>query len=134
MNSPARKITAVTGPAAPVAQQLLQMGLEGADQEEVLGGYCRALVDLGVPLMRLHVAQSAFHPRYGGVGFDWTRTSGITYEQYEFTDTPREVWLQSPLYYLLETSEMELRVRLKDANEPSRFPLLNELRETGHTD
>ena len=54
----------------PLACWLLQQGLEGATQEELLQGYCQKLVELGIPLCRLHMAQSAFHPQFGGCGFD----------------------------------------------------------------
>lgn len=124
----------LSGAAAPVAAKLLAMGLEGANQEAVLEGYCQALVEAGVPLMRLHVAQSAFHPRYGGVGFDWTRADGLSTEQYEYTEAPRDVWLQSPLFHLLQSDEMELRVRLDQGNEAGRFPLFLDLRAKGATD
>lgn len=126
--------TLLSGAAAPVAAKLLAMGLEGAEQEAVLEGYCQALVDAGVPLMRLHVAQSAFHPRYGGVGFDWTRTDGLSTEKYEYTETPHDVWLQSPLFHLLKSEEMEMRVRLDQGNEAGRFPLFLDLRARGATD
>lgn len=68
---------------------LLQRGLEGATQEEVLHGYCSQLVSLGIPLYRLHVAQSAFHPQYGGIGFDWLREEGMSSEEYTYSETPR---------------------------------------------
>ncbi|MEX0285802.1 MAG: adenylate/guanylate cyclase domain-containing protein [Paracoccaceae bacterium] len=126
--------TLPSGPASAIAQTMLKLGLEGAEQEEVLEQYCHALIDIGVPLMRLHVAQSAFHPRYGGVGFDWTRSDGLKSEQYEYTETPRERWQASPLYHLLQTQELEMRIVLKDSNQPSTYPLLNDLRQLGATD
>lgn len=113
---------------------LLNCGLEGTEQEVLLHGFCRKLVDLAVPLYRLHVAQSAFHPEFGGIGFDWLRDAGMSTESYTRTDTPRQAWLNSPLYYLLETGAYKYRERLLDSNEPSRFPILNELREGGCTD
>lgn len=113
---------------------LLQRGLEGATQEEVLHGYCSQLVDLGIPLYRLHVAQSAFHPQYGGIGFDWLREEGMSSEEYSYSETPRAEWLRSPLYHLLKNDLSEYRERLVDSNEPSQFPILNELRERGATD
>lgn len=117
----------------PLIRWLVQQGLEGADQETVLAGYCDRLVEMGVPLLRLHVAQSAFHPRYGGVGFDWMRGTGVTNELYEKTETPSEKWRQSPMYYLLEQELEELRVPLHAGME-SRFPLLDDLREMGATE
>lgn len=134
MNQPAFDTSLLSPAAAPIAAKLLAMGLEGAEQEAVLEGYCHALVEAGVPLMRLHVAQSAFHPRYGGVGFDWTRAAGISKEEYEYTDNPRDVWLQSPLFHLVQSDKMEMRERLTNSNQAGRFPLFADLRDMGATD
>jgi adenylate cyclase len=113
---------------------LVQQGLEGAPQEELLEGYCQRLVGLDLPLMRLHVSQSAFHPKYGGLGFEWQRDAGITREHYEFTETPLVDWVQSPFYHMLRTGQMVYRERLGDDPGPSRFPLLDSLRTAGATD
>ncbi len=113
---------------------LVTKGLEGAGQEELLEGFCNGLVDQGLPLMRFHAAQSTLHPVYGGMGYNWYRAKGGTSEKFENSDTPSEEWLRSPLYALLEEDIEDIRVRLVDQNEPSRFPLLNDLREEGATD
>lgn len=113
---------------------LVDKGLEGAGQEELLEGFCTSLVDMGIPLMRFHAAQSALHPVYGGTGYSWYNGSGGESERFENTDTPSEVWQQSPLYALLHEDLDEIRVKLVEQNEPSRFPLLNDLREIGATD
>lgn len=113
---------------------LVNKGLEGAGQEELLEGFCTSLVDMGIPLMRFHAAQSTLHPVYGGTGYSWFNGSGGESEKFENTDTPSEVWQQSPLYALLHENLDEIRVKLVDQNEPSRFPLLNDLREIGATD
>ncbi|SLN21276.1 Adenylate cyclase 1 [Falsiruegeria litorea R37] len=126
---------APVGASAEVLKSwLLQRGLEGATQEDVLHGYCSQLVDLGIPLYRLHVAQSAFHPQYGGIGFDWLREEGMSSEEYSYSETPRAEWLRSPLYHLLKNDLSEFRERLVDSNEASQFPILNDLREQGATD
>ncbi|WP_425046678.1 adenylate/guanylate cyclase domain-containing protein [Primorskyibacter sp. S87] len=117
-----------------LASWLMARGLEGASQKEVLDGYCSHLVDMGVPLMRLHAAQSAFHPNYGGTGYSWSSDQGISLENYVHTDSPQERWLASPLYVILTSESDELRERLVDSNTPSRFPFLNELRDRGATD
>ncbi|KUJ85320.1 guanylate cyclase [Ruegeria marisrubri] len=113
---------------------LLERGLEGAEQPEILEGYCVRLVEAGVPLMRFHAAQSAYHPTYGGTGFNWYRDEGGSVENYEHREEPPEQWVSSPLYEMLRTGAMELRERLRDQNEPSRFPFLNELHQKGATD
>ncbi len=113
---------------------LVNKGLEGAGQEELLEGFCARLVGMGVPLMRFHAAQSTLHPVYGGTGYSWYNGAGGESETFEYTDTPSEVWQQSPLYALLNEDLDEIRVKLVEHNEPSRFPLLNDLREVGATD
>ena len=113
---------------------LVARGLEGADKQELLDGYCTRLVDLGVPLMRFHAAQSALHPIYGGTGYSWYQGQGGTYQTFEYSDTPNEAWQQSPLFTLLNEDVDVIRERLVDGNEASRYPLLNELRESGATD
>ncbi|WP_298849449.1 adenylate/guanylate cyclase domain-containing protein [uncultured Ruegeria sp.] len=113
---------------------LVTKGLEGAGQEELLEGFCTRLVALGVPLMRFHAAQSTLHPVYGGTGYSWYNGAGGESEKFENTDAPSEIWQQSPLYALLHEDLDEIRVKLVEQNEPSRFPLLNDLRENGATD
>ncbi|NOD65369.1 adenylate/guanylate cyclase domain-containing protein [Ruegeria sp. HKCCD6109] len=113
---------------------LVNKGLEGAGQEELLEGFCTRLVDMGIPLMRFHAAQSTLHPVYGGMGYSWYNGTGGEFERFENTDEPSEVWQQSPLYALLHEDLDEIRVKLVEHNEPCRFPLLNDLREIGATD
>ncbi|MEM6659262.1 MAG: adenylate/guanylate cyclase domain-containing protein [Pseudomonadota bacterium] len=113
---------------------LVTKGLEGAGQEELMEGFCARLIDMDIPLMRFHAAQSTLHPVYGGMGYSWYRSGGGNFERFENTDSPTEQWQQSPLYALLHEDADDMRVRLVDQNEPSRFPLLNELREIGATD
>ena len=113
---------------------LVARGLEGADKEELLEGYCGQLIQLGVPLMRFHAAQPALHPVYGGTGYSWYQGRGGDFETFEYSEEPSEVWKASPLFVILNEEVDAIRERLADQNEPSRFPLLNDLREHGATD
>jgi len=106
-----------------IADWLLRKGLESVSQYELLHGYCQKLVELGIPLMRLHVAERAFHPLYGGVGFDWLRETGLSHQHYEHATSPLERWIQSPLYYMLDTSTYEFRQKLTDLQESNPYPL-----------
>ncbi|MFT4960763.1 MAG: adenylate cyclase [Paracoccaceae bacterium] len=117
-----------------VADWLLQQGLAGLSEQELLKGYCQKLLDCGIPLMRLHVAERAFHPLYGGVGFDWLRDSGVSQEHYERTTLPAERWTKSPLYFMLETSKFEFRQKLADLDSDTPFPIFTELKQAGGTD
>ena len=127
-------IETVASDSKTLIDWLTQRGLEGAGKEELLDGYCDRLVELGVPLMRFHTAQSALHPVYGGTGYSWHKGQGSEYERFEYTDTPSEQWQQSPLYAILYDDVEFIREKLVSQNEPSRFPLLNDLRENGATD
>lgn len=113
---------------------LVTKGLDGANKEELLDGYCNRLVDLGVPLMRFHAAQSALHPVYGGTGYSWYHGQGGEIEKFEYSDEPSEMWTQSPLYAILNDDIDYIHERLVDQNEASKYPLLNDLRQHGATD
>ncbi len=114
---------------------ITSVSLPGCPQTELLQGYCEKLLELGVPILRVHVTQSAHHPVYGGMGFEWEMGKGSERQEYAHNDgNAPETWLQSPFFHLLSTQLDDYRERIIDSNEPSRFPLLNEMREKGATD
>ena len=124
-----------TGDAANISAWLVKDGLRGATQTALLEGFCERLVAAGIPLQRAHAGQRALHPVFGAVGFDWHRDGGrATRENFARVSEPRERWLKSPFYYLLQNGMSQLRERLLDGNEPSRFPVLEEIRAQGATD
>ncbi|WP_170754974.1 adenylate/guanylate cyclase domain-containing protein [Ruegeria lacuscaerulensis] len=113
---------------------IVTRGLEGADKEELLDGYCTRLVELGVPLMRFHAAQSALHPVYGGTGYSWYQGRGGDYQKFKYSEDVSEDWQNSPLFAILNDDIDYVHERIVDQNEPSKYPLINELREVGATD
>lgn len=117
-----------------ISDWLLRMGLEGTPQDQILEGYCNRLVLAGIPVQRVHVAQRAYHPQFGGIGFDWVRDREVIREAYARGQTPLARWLQSPLYHLMSQDRVDMRERLADAPRPHRFPFLDELRDRGATD
>ncbi len=124
-----------TGDTANISAWLVKEGLRGATQTALLQGFCERLVAAGIPLQRAHAAQRALHPVFGSVGFDWHRDGGrATREDFARVSEPHERWLKSPFYYMLQKGMSELRERLLDGNEPSRFPVLEEFRAQGATD
>ncbi|MGV6849725.1 MAG: adenylate/guanylate cyclase domain-containing protein [Marinibacterium sp.] len=113
---------------------LVAQGLRGTRREQILDGYCDRLLAAGLTLMRVHVAQSAFHPKYGGIGFDWHRENGLKSENYDYTSEPPQRWLDSPFHYLLTNGQGEMRVRLAEGDAPLWFPILDDLKAQGGTD
>lgn len=113
---------------------VLEQGMGGASQMALLQGYCEGLVRVGLPLARVQMTQSAYHPKFGAIGCRWMRDEGVIEEEYEIQASAGENWRRSPLYHLLSNDLPELREHLVRSNEPSKFPLLNELKEAGATD
>ena len=120
--------------ARELARWLVQMGLEGAGQAELLEGYCAKVVALGVPIMRVQVAHRSFHPKFGGIGFTWRPEGGVTDEQYPYMETPPPEWHESPFYEVLISGAGELRERLTEPGFVSRFPVVRGLQQEGATD
>ncbi|MCP9482924.1 adenylate/guanylate cyclase domain-containing protein [Shimia sp. CNT1-13L.2] len=120
--------------ARELARWLVQMGLEGAGQAELLEGYCAKVVALGVPIMRVQVAHRSFHPKFGGIGFTWRPEGGVTDEQYPYMETPPPEWHESPFYEVLTSGAGELRERLTEPGCVSRFPVVRGLQQEGATD
>ncbi len=120
--------------AQPLISWLVQQGLEGASQEDLLQGYCDQMVALGVPLWRFFLGQRAFHPRFGGIGFHWTATEGISSQAFEYQETPRDDWLRSPLYHFVKNGMEEQRFDLQNGERYQAYPLLVRLHAEGATE
>lgn len=124
-----------TGDTANISSWLVKEGLKGAGPTTLLQGFCERLVAAGIPLQRAHAAQRALHPVFGAVSFDWRRDGGRAIrEDIIRVSEPLERWLKSPFYYMLQNGVSELRTRLSDKNETSRFPVLEEFHAQGATD
>jgi adenylate cyclase len=119
--------------AAAVIPWLIGKGLRYNSRQDLLNSFCEKLVELGVPLWRFHLAQRAYHPKFGGIGYNWTRMDGISHEHYERRETPLEAWLQSPFYVLLEQN-MEVFQSDLTGDDLTRFPLLRDLKDQGGTE
>ena len=119
--------------AETLVPMLIEKGLRSSGRQDLLNTFCEKLVEMGVPLWRFHLAQRAFHPKFGGIGYNWTRSDGISHEHYERRETPREAWLRSPFYQMLDQGLESLQVDLT-ANVPLEFPLLEELKGRGATE
>ena len=119
--------------AAPLIAWITEQGLQGLSREDILRGYCERLVQAGVPLLRFHLAQRAYHPKFGGIGFSWTSAEGLTHQHFQRQETPIEAWLRSPFYRMLEMDNEEFRSSF-GTDDVTDFPVLKDLSETGATD
>jgi adenylate cyclase len=125
-----------TGDVIEIARRIVDEGLAGAPRHQLLGDLSARMVDAGVPLQRAYVVQPTLHPVIGAHGFEWLRREEKATQQ-DFArrgDVPSDMWLRSPFHHMMTTEKRTLRRRLEDSNQPSEFPMLDELREQGATD
>lgn len=136
---------------APLGRRIVELhiwavrqGLFGTAAEELFAGFCRRLVDAGVPLWRGYAAMETLHPQWGGYGYTWRRDlNAIEPGHFERTTYRGPVWFDSPFAYLLNRPDApfektnpwrHLRRRLAGPVAQLDFPILTELAAGGATD
>jgi adenylate cyclase len=97
---------------------------------EELGGL--ALSD-GVDLYRVSFSLSDYHPEVIGRSYAWTRGRGVEVVDRQYTPKRSDLYLRSPIRVIHDGADA-VRRRLEGANEPSDFPILDDLRAEGVTD
>ncbi len=120
-----------------LAGWVTEAGLIGRGESELIAGFCRRVVDAGIPLARAMVILDTLHPIYEGRAFRWRADEpdlavGVDYGRTN-TGEAAENWRRSPFYYLLQSGQKAMRRRLV-AGESADFPTLEEARADGMTD
>ncbi len=115
---------------------LIQQGLAGASETELIDGLCARCCAAGLPLSRVVVLIDTLHPVHEGRAFRW-RDGGeeqpvVAYGPSQEGEAA-DAWRQSTFYHLTATGADEYRCRLLPGG-PLRFPVLNLHRDEGHTD
>ncbi len=129
------QISGIANTAADITSWLVWEGLRGVSQEALLDGFCAKLVAASVSIDRMHLAQTALHPMYEALGYDWKRGGArVLREPYAHVLVPEERWANSPLYFMLEEGLTELRESLVPRQEPNRFPDFDDFQAEGATD
>lgn len=117
---------------------LTEAALAGAGEAALVQGLCDRAVAAGLPLARVQVGLDTLHPVLEGYAFAWhpgADASRTPYARYSGdAENAENVWLRSPFYHLVVTGERQLRRRLRGANQPMDFPVLEDLANDGCTD
>lgn len=119
-----------------IARWLVDEGLRGTSEKELIEGFCEKLGEAGFPLMRGNIIQRTLHPVIAGHGYEWNDDgNGVIQETWQraVDETGRD-WGKSPFHHMLSRSIPKMREHLAKTNEPSVFPMINKLRERGATD
>jgi adenylate cyclase len=120
-----------------LAEWVTQAGLIGRTESELMAGFCRRIVEAGVPLARAIVVLDTLHPIYEGRAFRWRADAPETVEVLDYGRTNEgeaaELWRRSPFFHLLQSGGTEMRRRLA-AGDPADFPSIAQARDEGATD
>jgi len=118
----------------PVIDWVLAQALTDFQLEDLVAGTAERLVAAGYSLHRLHVTVRVLHPIYSGTAFTWVRGKGSERDQFERSGSEADVWLQSPLRYMLENRIEELRLRIHQGEGLETYSVIRELQAEGATD
>jgi adenylate cyclase len=102
--------------ARDITAWLVERGLAGAAETELLNGFCERCRTAGLDLSRGLIIIDTLHPTYEGRAFRW-RSDGLKESavvEYGRTTEGEAAanWQRSPFYHLLNSGEDELRRRL----------------------
>jgi len=120
-----------------IERWLVDAGLAGAAETELLSGFGERCNGSGLALSRAVLLVDTLHPIHEGRAFRWRADGGEQQAVVEYG--PSNVgesaasWQRSPFYRMVETGAGELRCRIA-AGDPLDFPVLQEMRGEGHTD
>ncbi len=120
-----------------VAAWLVEGGLSGATETELLHGFCARCREAGLALSRALAIIDTLHPVYEGRAFRW-RGDGIeepTVLEYGRTTTGQAAvnWRESIFHHMLATQANELRYVAGDGPSAS-FNQLENIRDEGHSE
>src|ERR1700730_7185045 len=120
-----------------LAGWVTEAGLIGRTETELMTGFCRRVVDAGVPLARAMVILDTLHPVYEGRAFRWRADAAEVAEAVDYARTNEgeaaENWRRSPFFHLLQSGEQAMQ-RCLVASEPADFPSCAQARDEGATD
>ncbi|WP_370154733.1 adenylate/guanylate cyclase domain-containing protein [Ferrovibrio sp.] len=117
----------------PAARWLLDHNGEVMPMAELFEGFCRHLVDEGLPLLRVSTGLPSMHPQTYTRGFSWTRGQGVTVvtRGHDVRESPE--YLNSPVH-AIHMGAAAVRRRLDIPGVPLDFGVLPDLIAIGATD
>ena len=116
---------------AAVLDWLIAAALSDTNATALFAEMCERLTATDLPLQRAHLAMRTLHPLVDSVDLTWWRGEGLEVMSRPHVATPVEVWLQSPLYWMLQHKRTEYRQRLNDSDALERFPVFREFAARG---
>src|SRR5262245_50521855 len=106
---------------------------QGLSIEAIVEGLATRAVADGLPLMRISVSLSDYHPELIGRSYAWIKGKGIEITDRAYTPKRSDAYMGSPLKVIDEGVE-GLRRRLEGPDAVLDFAITRELRDEGATD
>ena len=121
-----------------ISTWLVDRGLAGASETELMHGFCTRCGDAGLKISRGLTLVDTLHPVYEGRAFHWRDDDGVgeaSMGEYGRTDVGEaaEAWRRSAFFHIVDTGCGDLRRRI-GLGDPCDFPHLAGLRAEGHVD
>ncbi|MDF1792579.1 MAG: adenylate/guanylate cyclase domain-containing protein [Thalassobaculaceae bacterium] len=115
-------------------EQLIDCALKRADVETIITLSAEALSSVGVAVDEVRLGARTLHPEIDAIGVTWTAHHAPDSGVWRHDDESRDIWLNSPLYHMLNRHEFRMHRPLRDPDCPMDFPVFPELRDEGFTD
>jgi adenylate cyclase len=116
---------------------IVRRGLEGAEETDLLREFCEKCNAAELLISRALAIIDTLHPVNEGTVFRWRNDDVEEKAATSYGRTTEgaaaESWQRSPFYHLLQTGGEQLRRRI-GFGEPADFPIIEEMKEIGHTD
>ena len=120
-----------------VVDWLVQQGLDGLDETELITAFCHRLGQLGIELEQAAIFIDTLHPVLESQGYFWDVADEASAARRDFSRLDAErnepQWRASPFFHMLENELGELHINLTEKSNYT-FPVLEDLRAEGHTD
>jgi adenylate cyclase len=120
-----------------ITDWIVRRGLEGAEETDLLREFCEKCNAAELPIARALAIIDTLHPVHEGTVFRWRNDNVEEAAALQYGRTTEgaaaETWHRSPFYYLLQSGGEELRRRV-GFGEPADFPIVQEMKDAGHTD
>lgn len=120
-----------------VVDWLVQRGLDGLDETELITAFCHRLGRLGIELEQAAIFIDTLHPVLESQGYFWDVADEASAARRDFSRLDAErnepQWRASPFFHMLENELGELHINLTEKSNYT-FPVLEDLRAEGHTD
>jgi len=120
-----------------LASWVSEVGVTPRTERELMAGFCRRVVEAGVPLARALVILDTLHPIYEGRAFRCRADQPEVAEAVDYGRTGEgeaaENWRSTPFFHLLQSGEKAMR-RCLAAGDPADFLMIAQAQQEGTTD